>query len=277
MRISPLLLSAALLASMPVMAATNADAPKAPAPTPAAAPAVSPAATTAPAASVFSDAQRSEIENVVKEYLTQKNPEVIMQAMQELKKRQEADSDAKSKSAITSNKDKLYNDPNSPVGGNPKGDVTVVEFFDYQCGYCKMSQPTVEKLIKEDKNVKVVYKEFPILGPASTTATKAALASVKQNKYEKLHEALMTEKGHFTDDIVYKIAKDAGLDVEKLKKDMNDPSIDKMIEANIALGTEIGARGTPTFIINDELFPGAMEYPQLKKAVEDARTAGKKP
>jgi len=287
MRIAPLLLSAALFAFAPIMAHA-ADMPKLPqaagSPPPGAIPAtppVQPSATAAPA-STLTDAQRAEIEDVIKTYLTKKNPEVLMEAMQELQKRQQVETENKNKTALTSNHDKLYSDASSPIGGNPKGDVTVVEFFDYQCGYCKMSEPTVEKLLKEDKNVKFIYKDFPILGPSSTLAAKAALASVKQGKYQKLHDALMTAtfshgaKPKEDEDTVYKTAKDVGLDVDKLKKDMNEDEISKIVADNVALGTEIGARGTPTFIIGEAVFPGAMEYPQLKKAVEDART-GKKP
>jgi protein-disulfide isomerase len=264
------------LAFTPVFAAYAAVTPTA---APAAAAAAATTTTAAPPApvSTFSDAQRAEIEGIIKDYITQKNPEVLMEAMQELQKREAADSAAKTKAAVASDHAKLFEDPTTPIGGNPKGDVTVVEFFDYQCGYCKMAEPNIEKLLKEDKNVKLIYKDFPILGPMSVTAAKAALAAARQDKYIKFHDALMAQKGHLDEDLIYKVAKESGLDVEKLKKDMNDEVIDKAVETNVALGTEIGARGTPTFIIADQVYPGAMEYDQLKKAVDDARAAAKKP
>lgn len=224
----------------------------------------------------FSDAQRAEIEDIVKGYLTERHPEVIMEAMKELQKRDQSDSDVKSKEAISTSKDKIFHDPTSPVGGNVKGDVIVVEFFDYQCGYCKSSESSVEKLLKEDKNVKLIYKDFPILGPASVEAAKAALASVSQGKYVKFHDALMNKKDHFSGEMIYDIAKDVGLDIVKLKKDMQDDAITKIIEANIKLGSDIGVRGTPLFIIGDQVYPGAVPYEQMKKAIEDTRAAAKK-
>ncbi len=230
-----------------------------------------PAAPPAAAARVFSDAQRAEVEEIIREYLTSKHPEVLMDAMKELQRRDQASAENKSKEAISASKDKVFSDPNTPVGGNPKGDVTVVEFFDYQCGYCKMSEEGVQKLLKTDKNVKFLYKDFPILGPMSVTAARASIASIKQNKYVKFHDALMGVKDHLTDDIIYQTAKDAGLDVEKLKKDMDDEATSKIIAANLKVGGDIGVRGTPMFIVGEQIYPGAMQYDQLKKSVDDAR------
>ena len=182
----------------------------------------------------------------------------------------------KSQHAVADNHDKLFNDANAPVGGNAKGDVTVVEFFDYQCGYCKQTQEFILKLLDADKNVKIIFKEFPILGPNSVQAAKAALASVRQDKYIKFHNALLATKDHLTDDVIAKVAKDAGLDVEKMKKDMADPVIEAIVKANQDLGSEIGARGTPTFVIGDQVYPGALPYDQLKKTIDDARKNSKK-
>jgi len=302
MRRFPLLLCAAFLAVATL--AKAADAPvttKAPVPpasnsAPAAA-AAKAASTTGPAetvssspvgtatapASALTDAQRAAVEDIIKDYLTKKNPEVLMQALQELQKRETADSDAKSKTALTTDHDKIFNDPMTPIGGNPKGAVTVVEFFDYQCGYCKMSEPHIQKLLKENKEVKFIYKDFPVLGDSSTLAAKAALAAAKQGKYVQYHDALMSaafshgSRPQDDEKTVYTTAKNVGLDVEKLKKDMNDDSIDKQLKDNVQLGMDVGARGTPTFIIGDAVYPGAMEYDQLKKSVDDAAAAVKKP
>jgi len=279
MRHIPLLLSAAIFALAPAFAHA-ADAPAA-----TATPVSTPAAASTPAnGHQFTDAQRAEIENIIKEYVTKKNPQALMEGLQNFQAQQQNEALAKSQAALTTDHDKVYGDPNSPVGGNPKGDVTVVEFFDYQCGYCKMAEPNVEKLLKEDKNIKFIYKEYPILGPTSVLASKAALASIRQNKdkYEKFHSALMTanfthgQKPAQDEELVYKLAKDNGLDVTKLKKDMEDPELEKIVEANVALGEEVGARGTPTFIINDTISPGAMEYDAMKKSISEARS-GKKP
>jgi len=228
------------------------------------------------AAKTFSEADKAAIEDIIKDYLVNKHPEVLMQGMQELQKRDQANAEAKTKGAVTASKDKIYNDPNTPVGGNPKGDVTMVEFFDYQCGYCKMSEEGIEKILKDDKNVKFVYKDFPILGPMSVTAAKAALASARQNKYVKFHDALMAKKDHLTEDMIYQIAKDVGLDVDKLKKDMSDDATAKIVQDNLTLGNDVGVRGTPMFIIGEQVYPGALQPEQLKKAVDDARAATKK-
>jgi protein-disulfide isomerase len=219
----------------------------------------------------FSDNEKAEIKEIVKQYLIKEHPEVIMMAAQELEKRQAAFAQDKSEQAISKQGDKLFKDPNTPVGGNPKGDVTVVEFFDYNCGYCKMSQPAVEKLLKADSNIKFLYKDYPILGPESITAAKASFAAARQGKYVEFHDNLMNKKDHMSEDLIYQVAKDTGLDVDKLKKDMADEAIEKMIEDNVQLGTDVGVRGTPMFIINGEVFPGAMPYEQIKKAVDDAR------
>jgi len=262
-----LLLTAAFVGfSAPCFAA---DAPAPPVPAPAAA---TPASQAGPA---FTDAQRTEIEDIIKSYLVDKHPEVMVEGLQNVQKREQEKAESKSKEQVGANKDKIFNDPSSPVGGNPKGDVTVVEFYDYQCGYCKMSEESVERLLKEDKNVKFVYKDFPILGPVSGEAAKASMASIKQGKFQAFHDALMTKKEHITSDMIYQTAKDVGLDVEKLKKDMADSAINDAINKNLKLGQEIGVRGTPMFIVNDATFPGALQYEQLKQAVSDART-GKK-
>ena len=234
---------------------------------------------TVAAPTTFSDAQRAEIENIIKDYLGNKHPEVMQQGLQALQQREQENIDAKSKAAVVSAKERIYNDPNSPISGNPKGDVVVVEFYDYQCGYCKMSEDAVDRLLKEDKKVKFIHKDFPILGPVSAEASKAALASVKQGKFQSFHDALMSKKDHLSSDAIYQSAKDVGLDVQKLKKDMEDSSITDILTANLKLGQEIGARGTPMFIVNDDIYPGAMQPDQLKKAVADARIASqqKKP
>lgn len=224
----------------------------------------------------LTEAQKAAVESVIHDYLTKKNPEIIIEAAKQAQMRMEKESSERDAEAIGKNQDKLLNDPNSPVGGNPKGDVSVVEFFDYQCGYCKLAQPFVARLVNEDKNVRVIYKEFGILGPVSIEASKAALASVAQGKYLKFHEALMTTQDHLSSDSIYQIAKSVGLDVERLKKDMASDKVKKLFDDNQELAREIGARGTPTFVIDSKLYPGAVPYEQLKKLVADARANKKK-
>lgn len=264
MRKTVLLLTAAFLFLAPALTHA-ADAPMTSAPTSVMAP-----------AAAFSDAQKSEIENIIKEYLTTKHPEVMAQGLQRLQKQEQEESEAKSKSAVTEAKDRLFNDPHSPIGGNPKGNLTIVEFYDYNCGYCKMSEESIQKLLKEDKNIKFIYKDFPILGQVSGEAAKASLASVKQGKFQAFHDALMAKKDHLSSDLITQTAKDAGVDVEKMKKDMEDQSISEIITANLKLGQDIGVRGTPMFIIGDNIYPGALKYEEMKQAVADARNGAKK-
>ncbi|MDR3448470.1 MAG: DsbA family protein [Alphaproteobacteria bacterium] len=230
----------------------------------------------APVATSFTPAQKAEIQSIIKSYLTTEHPEVMAEGLQNLQKKEQDDSETKSKEAIAALRDKVFHDPATPVSGNPKGDVTVVEFFDYQCGYCKMSEPGLEALLKQDKNVRVVYKEFPILGAASVEASHASLASIKQGKYQEFHDALMGKKDHLTSDLIYSTAKSVGIDVDRLKKDMASADVQAQVDASLKLGQDIGVRGTPMFIINDTIFPGAMQGDQLKQAVDDARS-GKKP
>jgi protein-disulfide isomerase len=263
MRTLTLLLAAALFA-LPALSYAQ-DTPAASAPM-----------TAAPAAKTFSDSEKAAIEDIIRDYLTTKHPEVLMEAMKELQRRDQASAETKSKEAVTNYKDKIFNDADTPVGGNPKGDVVMVEFFDFQCGYCKMSEESIRKILKDDKGVKFLYKDFPILGPMSVTAAKAAFAAAKQGKYVKFHDALIDKKDHLSEDMIYQTAKDSGLDVEKLKKDMADDGIAKLIDANLKLGNDIGVRGTPMFIIGNQIYPGALQYDQMKKAVDDARAANKK-
>jgi len=226
--------------------------------------------------SSLTDAQKKEVEAVVRDLLTKKEPEIIIKAAQILQEKAETENANKGQEAIGKNAAKIFNDANSPVGGNPKGDVNVVMFFDYSCGYCKMARETMSKLQSDDKNVRIVYKELPILGPGSSLAAKAALASVSQGKYQKLHEELLTTKDALTEDSVMSIAKSVGLDTDKLKKEMESDKIAAMIKDNVDLAKEIGAHGTPTFIIGEKLIGGAIGYDQMKTAIAEIRKNKKK-
>jgi protein-disulfide isomerase len=219
----------------------------------------------------FNDKQKEQIENIVRELLTKKEPSIVMKAAQEQSKAERVEEEKKSAESFSKNKDKIVNDPNDPVIGNPKGDVTIVEFFDYNCGYCKKALPTVQKLLEEDKNVRFVFKEYPILSDTSRVAAKAALAANKQNKYMEMHVALMDHKGGYSENAVAELAKKIGLDVDKFKKDMASDEIAKHLEEDQNLGMEIGAHGTPTFIIGNKIVPGAMELEEFKGLVAEAR------
>lgn len=155
--------------------------------------------------------------------------------------------------------------------GSASGDVTVVEFFDYQCSYCKQAAPTVNKLLEEDSKVRVVYKEFPILGPASETAARAALAAQMQGKYEALHNALMAMNGPLTLPAVLQAAARVGLNPTKLRADMELPEVRAAIEKNLTLAAALRISGTPAFVVGTEVVPGAIELDALKALVSKAR------
>lgn len=228
-------------------------------------------------AASFTETQRGEIESIIKTYLTDKNPEVLAEGLQTLQRREREEASTKMTQAIAANKKGLFDNANSPSAGNPKATITVVEFYDYQCGYCKMSSPTLERLMKEDKDIKVVYKNFPVLGPLSTEAAKAAVASGKQGKFAAFHSALMSKKERLTKEQIYSVAQEVGVDVTKLKKDMADKSVEAVIDADITLAGKIGIEGTPFFVINDDFAAGALPYEGLKSKISAARAKTQKP
>jgi protein-disulfide isomerase len=214
--------------------------------------------------------QRQEVETVIRDYL-KNNPEFLIEVLQAADEKQQANQLARAKETIVRERQTLTGNPADPVGGNPKGDVTIVEFFDYRCPYCKQVKPIVEQVLSQDRNVRVVYKEFPILGRDSLYASRAALASRAQGKYLAFHHALMGVRGQLNEEAVMTAARGSGLDVEKLKRDMQDPAIEKMIAENHQLAERIGIRGTPAFIIGDELAPGAVDAGSLKSMIDKAR------
>ena len=175
---------------------------------------------------------------------------------------------------MTSRKDDLYNHPMTPVTGNPKGDVTIVEFFDYQCGYCKRAMQTVLEVQKEDPHVRIAWKELPILGPASEFAARAAMAAKRQDKYLDFHVAVMGNRGPLTPDTVFQLAGKAGISVDRLKRDMEDPAIDKYLRDTLLLAQQLGITGTPGFVIGGKLVPGAIDKDQIKQLIAEARKQG---
>lgn len=218
----------------------------------------------------FDTGQQQEIRDIVRAYLLE-HPEVIVEAIQVLQDRQDAAEAEHAKGQIAELRDKLLRDARDPVIGNPVGDVTLVEFFDYRCGYCKQAQPIVMELIKADPKVRVVLKEFPILGPDSVLASHAALAAVGQDKYRELHEALIASRGALPEDKIMAIAKSVGLDTDRLKQDMAAPAIAGHIDDVKTLAQDLGINGTPGFIIGDTLVPGVVDLATLQKLVDEAR------
>lgn len=232
-----------------------------------------PAMTPAP---VFTPEQKAEIETIIRQFLVEKEPETIAKAYEVLQQRQAQQQLEITKEGIKVHADRIYNDKNTPVLGNPKGDVTIVEFYDYSCHYCKLAQAEVKQLLDQDKNIRFLAKEYPILNEASAMAARAALASVKQGKFEKFHNMLFAFNGQLSETVIMDIAQRADLNVSQLKKDMNSKDVDNMISENRKLGAELGVRGTPMFIIGDSVHPGALKLEAMQKAVADARAANKK-
>lgn len=220
--------------------------------------------------STFDPAQKGAIEKIVHEYLL-KHPEVIRDAIEVLQAREAAAKADQQASALGQYKEKLLADPLAPTAGNPVGDVAIVEFFDYKCPYCKRVTPALIELLEADKGVKVVFKEFPILGDASLLASRAALAAVKQDKYLDFHNALMAHRGDFDDAAIEAVATSVGLDVSRLKSDMEAPEIEQQIKDNRELALALGIRSTPTFVIGDQVVPGAMSIDDMKAAIADFR------
>jgi Protein-disulfide isomerase len=219
-----------------------------------------------------SEAERRKIEKVVREYLVA-NPEVIVEALRAYEGKRQAKADEEAQAAIGTQRAALENDPTSPTVGNSKADVTIVEFFDYRCGYCKKVLPTVQEVLKSDPNVRTVFKELPILGPDSQRAALAGQAvwNIAPDKYMAFHIALMQTRGGIDDAQIAKIAKEVGVDPAKLQAAMADPAVQAKLEKNLALAQKLNINGTPAFIVGDKLMPGAVDQETLKQAIADAR------
>jgi protein-disulfide isomerase len=228
------------------------------------------AADPAPQATNVTPAERAKIEQVVRDYLLT-HPEVLVEAIQKLEAKEETARADQAKSVMTAKKDELFADPMSPVGGNKAGNVTIVEFSDYNCPYCKSSAPDLKKAVEADGKVRVIYKEFPILSPASEFAAKAALAANMQGKYLAFHDAALAFKGKLDESSTLEVAKSVGLDVARLKTDMAKPEIAEAIRKNRALGRALEVRGTPAFIIGDTMTGGALDFEEFQAKIAEAR------
>jgi protein-disulfide isomerase len=199
------------------------------------------------------------------------NPEVLVEAMQELERKQDNQRDAVAQKAIVQQEAELFRDADSPTGGNPSGDVTIVEFNDYQCPYCKRAHQAMKSVVGADGKVKVIYKDLPILGEPSRIAALAALASAKQGKHQAMHNALMEFNGKLDREKILEIAASVGLDIVRLEKDMEDAKLRQIIDRNMALAGALGVRGTPAFVIGKQFVPGAVDAASLKQLIADAR------
>lgn len=243
---------------------------------PAVAPAATPPASTAPVTSAeFSADQKKQLQEIIRGYLLS-NPEIFLEAQSALETKMEKEQAEKLKVAIAQNAREIYRDPTADVAGNPDGDITVVEFFDYNCGYCKRGLQDIIKLVDSDPKVRVVFKELPILSKGSEEASRVAIAAGRQGKYWDVHRAMLEAKGVMNEASALAIAGKLGLDIDKLKKDMASPEVEAEIKKSEALAKKMGVNGTPHFLVGDRAIPGAPEdlYEQLEKNVTELRKTG---
>lgn len=224
-------------------------------------------------AAEFTPAQRAEIVEILREAL-RKDPSILREAVAAIQADEARSQDEAARAALVAERSRLV-DPNDPVGGNPKGDVTIVEYFDVRCGYCRKLEPAMAELLRQDRNVRLVYKDLPILGPGSTLGAKALLAAQVQGGYEKLRAVLMTSAPEPTRDNIRAEAVKLGLDADKLLRDMDSPSVAARIAANLAQSNRLGIRGTPAMVIGDVMIPGAIDIAELREAVAAARKSAK--
>ena len=220
----------------------------------------------------FTEAQREEVVRILRDALT-RDPSILrdaIAAMQAEDERREAEA---RREAIRAEHAALLRDPGDPVRGNPQGDVTIVEFFDVRCGFCRRLHPELEALIAADRGVRVVMKDLPILGAQSVWASRALLAAHRQGGYARLHDALLRLRGEPTEAAIQAEARRLGLDWQRLRRDMEDPAIMARIEANVALAQRLAISGTPALIIGETLVPGAVDQRTLAAVVAAARAA----
>lgn len=216
---------------------------------------------------------KAAFEQAVRQFLLD-NPRIVIEAIEAYQAEAERDQLAAAEKAIERRADQLYNDKASPVSGNPNGDITIVEFLDYNCGFCKSVQSTVEAVLKSDGKIRLVNKELPVVGgESSVLAARAALAAARQGKYEALHDRLMQAKTRIDMAAIEREAAAAGIDIARLKRDMDEPAIRKQIEDNLELSRAVGVTGTPAFIIGGKLVPGAIGEATLRKLIAEARLA----
>jgi protein-disulfide isomerase len=222
----------------------------------------------------FSPTQRSSIEAIVHQYLIA-HPEVLQEAMSELEKRQAVAEEEKHKTAVKEHAQALFSSPDQVTLGNPKGNVTFVEFFDYNCGYCKRAMSDMLTLLKDDSKLKVVLKEFPVLGPGSVEAAHVAVAVRMQDptgkKYLEFHQKLLGGRGHADGAHALAVAKDVGLDMARLEKDMKSPEVEKTLTQDMKLAEALGLNGTPSYVIGDNVVVGAIGLEGLQEKVNVAR------
>jgi protein-disulfide isomerase len=207
---------------------------------------------------------RAQIESVVHDYVLA-HPEIIPQAMQKLQDQQVG-------ALVAANRGAIVDPVGSAWAGNPKGDITLVEYFDYDCGYCRASLPMLAELVKDDPNLRIVFRDYPVLTEESGTAARWSIAAAKAGKFEAFHQALYA-RGPVSDSTIVAAAKASGLDPAKLRAAAADPSVDQEIAKNLAIGRELGMSGTPSWVIGDRVISGAQSIDRMKQLIADVRAA----
>lgn len=218
----------------------------------------------------FSAEQRAEVITILRDAL-RSDPSILRDAITALQESDRAAKEAARREALAASADALFRDPADPEKGNPRGDVTIVEFFDARCGYCRTLHSAMQALLQRDRNVRVVLKDLPILGPNSVLASRALLAAQRQGKHEALFDALLRLRTDTPEAVIQAEAQRAGLDWTRLRRDMDDPAITRRIEANMALAQRLGVEGTPALVVGNTLVPGAVDLDELERLVREAR------
>lgn len=218
-------------------------------------------------------AQEQAVRDLLRQEL-QDHPELVLDAIRQLQARDRERSEERHRDLIRLHQDEIAGDTEDFVAGNPKGDVTLIEFFDYRCPYCKAMAEPLQNLLNKDGNIRLVLKEFPILGANSTLASKASLAARPQGHYLAFHQALLAYKGDLDEKAILSVARSVGIDAAKMKARSDDAAVDAKIARNVDLGRSLELDGTPAFIIGDKLIPGAVDLPTLEQAIAEARKKG---
>jgi protein-disulfide isomerase len=217
----------------------------------------------------FTPAQRAEIVAVVRDAL-KKDPSILREAIVALQADEGERSQQATRAAITGAQSRMVV-PSDPVAGNPAGDVTIVEFFDTRCPYCRKLEPVMDGFLAKDAKVRLVYKDLPILGPASLLGSRALLAAQRQNAYARMRDAVMQLPPDTTLPQLESTARTLGLDWTRMAHDMDDPAVQAQIDANLKLAHELGIQGTPALVIGNDMVPGAIDLPELQRMVAEAR------
>ncbi len=232
---------------------------------------------TAPASAQMTPAQKTEIQGIIKDYLLS-NPEVLRDAMVELDRREKVEAESARQKAVAELKPKIYESKNQAIVGNPNGKVTLVEFFDYNCGYCKKSLDDIANLIKENPDLRVVLKDFPVLGPGSVEAARVATAVRNQltgAKFWEFHRKLLTARAPASKATALAAAKESGVDMDRLNKDIDRPDVHAAIEEVMQIADGLSLTGTPSFVLGDDVIVGAVGYDELKTRLGNVRKCGR--